>query len=209
MIFIMKLILFLVILIPFTMPLIATTTPSSHKNTYQIIKTSTDLTSTDKKIKHIAYTLSIKFTSIFEDALKNNIIKEKELFSTLYFPLTPLSASPKFTTFYDKFIDKNISPIQNQSLLEHPSIIFIVLVDKNGYLPSHNKDYTSKPLSSPLNRTKRIFNDRTGLLAARNTSGFILQNYSRDTGEQISDLSVPIFILGKHWGAIRIGYKRN
>jgi methyl-accepting chemotaxis protein len=56
------------------------------------------------------------------------------------------------------------------------------------------------------NRTKRIFNDRTGLRAAINEDAFLLQTYMRDTGEVMNDMSTPIVIAGKHWGGVRIGY---
>ena len=42
---------------------------------------------------------------------------------------------------------------------------------------------------------------------ARNLDGVLLQTYRRDTGEILNDLSVPIFINGKHWGGVRFGYK--
>ncbi|MBT7088489.1 chemotaxis protein, partial [bacterium] len=38
---------------------------------------------------------------------------------------------------------------------------------------------------------------------------FLLQIYIRDTGEIMADLSVPVFVLGRHWGAVRIGYIRE
>ncbi len=91
-------------------------------------------------------------------------------------------------------------------------IAFVVAVDRNGYLPTHNSRY-SQPLTGDRqkdlvnNRTKRIFNDKTGLAAARNTQPYLLQRYFRDTGEVMYDLSVPIFIKDRHWGAIRFGYK--
>jgi len=56
------------------------------------------------------------------------------------------------------------------------------------------------------NRTKRIFDDRTGIRAAQNTSPFLLQTYMRDTGEIMNDMSTPIIIDGRHWGGVRIGY---
>jgi methyl-accepting chemotaxis protein len=89
-----------------------------------------------------------------------------------------------------------------------------VAVDANGYLPSHNSKY-SRPLTdnpdynAKHNRAKRMFNDRTGLAAARNTQPYLLQKYSRDTGEELLDLSVPVMMQGKHWGAIRIGYTKQ
>jgi methyl-accepting chemotaxis protein len=54
-------------------------------------------------------------------------------------------------------------------------------------------------------RDKRIFNDQTGLKAAKNEKKFLLQVYLRDTGEIIADLSMPIYVNDKHWGALRVG----
>ncbi len=87
-------------------------------------------------------------------------------------------------------------------------------VDVNGYLPTHNSRY-SRPLTgigdtdTKWNRTKRLFSDRTGLAAAHNKEPYLLQRYSRDTGEVMSDLSVPVIIRNRHWGAIRIGYRQK
>jgi methyl-accepting chemotaxis protein len=36
---------------------------------------------------------------------------------------------------------------------------------------------------------------------------FLLQTYKCDTGEVMHDLSVPIYVNGKHWSGFRIGYK--
>jgi methyl-accepting chemotaxis protein len=54
-------------------------------------------------------------------------------------------------------------------------------------------------------RNKRIFSDKVGIALARNTKPFLLQTYMRDTGETVNDFSMPIFVAGKHWGAVRIG----
>ena len=62
-------------------------------------------------------------------------------------------------------------------------------------------------------RNRRIFNDRTGLAAGRNTKPFLLQTYRRDMGggnfSLMKDLSAPIIINGRHWGGLRIGFKIN
>ena len=84
-------------------------------------------------------------------------------------------------------------------------------MDRSGYVPSHNLRYTQRLTGDMMkdkdgNRTKRIFNDRTGLRAAVNEDSFILQTYLRDTGEVMNDMSTPIIIAGKHWGGVRIGY---
>ncbi|GAK87296.1 methyl-accepting chemotaxis protein [Vibrio ponticus] len=57
------------------------------------------------------------------------------------------------------------------------------------------------------NRTKRIFGDRVGQKCGSHTQTMLLQTYKRDTGEIMHDLSVPIYVNNKHWGAVRLGYK--
>lgn len=55
-------------------------------------------------------------------------------------------------------------------------------------------------------RDKRIFDDTTGSRGAKNTSPLLLQTYVRDTGEILNDLSLPIFVNHRHWGALRVGF---
>ncbi len=135
-----------------------------------------------------------------------------QLFDTFYIPI-PGTDPQKFHTQYDELTDGVLRPILDKYLNSDSRFIFVVAVDRNGYLPTHNSKY-SKPMTddndynTKWNRTKRIFNDRTGLAAARNKDAYLLQRYSRDTGEIMTDLSVPIFIKNRHWGAIRIGYKK-
>jgi methyl-accepting chemotaxis protein len=119
---------------------------------------------------------------------------------------------PKFNTAWDRLSDRDIQGIEEAVLTRSQALVFAVLVDKNGYLPTHNVRY-SQPLTHNLavdlvnNRTKRIFNDKTGLAAARSAAPFLVQRYQRDTGETMIDLSVPVLIRGTHWGAVRLGFR--
>nr|WP_226912392.1 MULTISPECIES: hypothetical protein [unclassified Halomonas] len=56
-------------------------------------------------------------------------------------------------------------------------------------------------------RSKRIFDDPTGSRCGAHEKPLLLQTYKRDTGEIMHDLSVPIYINGKHWGGFRVGYQ--
>ena len=150
-------------------------------------------------------------TSALEKWLSDKEVTPEKLFSFLYYPI-PKTDPPKFTTDYDGLSDRDIVAIQESILGRSAAIVYTVMVDRNGYLPTHNVRY-SQPLTGNLaadlvnNRTKRIFNDRTGLAAAQSQAPFLIQRYLRDTGEIMADLSVPIFVKGKHWGAVRIGYR--
>ena len=55
-------------------------------------------------------------------------------------------------------------------------------------------------------RNQRIFNDPAGLRAARNKQRFLLQTYMRDTGEIMTEVDMPVYIEGQHWGNLRLGF---
>jgi len=145
-----------------------------------------------------------------EAALKDRTLTTDGLFDRNYAPV-PNTDPQKFTTKFDGFFDRMISPIQEKIIARDSKVLFSICVDNNGYCPCHNLRYTKPLTGNPEqdknnNRTKRIFNDRTGIRCARNTDGFLLQTYRRDTGEILNDMSFPLVINGRHWGAIRIGY---
>ena len=146
-----------------------------------------------------------------EKGIAENRISAADLNDRNYRPIAG-SSPPKFSTAFDKFFDQVICPIQEEVLAKQGTVFFAICVDENGYVASHNLRYT-KPLTGDPetdkinNRTKRIFNDKTGLKAAQNTEPFLMQTYMRDTGEIMNDLSTPITINNRHWGAVHIGYK--
>lgn len=165
----------------------------------------------DQKIKGLAVHCADEVDDQLELLLTSGRMTTGQIFDTFYVPI-PNTDPQKYHTQYDQLTDAILQPILDKYLGFSERIAFVVAVDRNGYLPTHNARY-SQPLTgdrdtdAKRNRTKRMFNDRTGLAAARNTNGYLLQRYSRDTGESMSDLSVPIFIQGRHWGALRIGYQ--
>jgi methyl-accepting chemotaxis protein len=175
------------------------------------------LTSQEREMLALGNDFARRTTETIEKWLAAKELPPEKLFSFLYYPI-PNTDPPKFNTDYDRLADREgpggFVDIQEQAYNRSPNVIvYTVTVDKNGYLPTHNRRY-SMPLTGNLasdlvnNRTKRIFNDKTGLAAAQNSAPFLIQIYQRDTGETMADLSVPITVQGKHWGAIRIGYRR-
>jgi len=167
----------------------------------------------DQRVKSWAESCRDEITSQFELLLTSGKLSLPQLFDTFYIPI-PETSPQKFHTQYDQVTDGVLRPIIDKFLAMDERIAFVVPVDVNGYLPTHNSRYT-RPLTGvgdtdmQWNRTKRIFSDRTGLAAAHNTEPFLLQRYSRDTGEEMSDLSVPVIVQNRHWGAVRFGYRRK
>jgi methyl-accepting chemotaxis protein len=166
----------------------------------------------DLKVKEMALACRDEVLQEFQTLLAAKSLTVTQLFDTFYIPIANTSPQ-KFSTQYDKITEPVLKTILDKYLGKDSRLLFVVAVDKNGYLPTHNSKYSMPPTSDPnyntkFSREKRLFNDRTGLAAATNTQPFLLQKYSRDTGEELYDMSVPIFINDKHWGAIRIGYTK-
>ena len=149
-------------------------------------------------------------SAILAEGLRKGDLTRAELFDTDYIPI-PGTDPQKYHTAYDAFTDLNIQQHLDKFLSLDDQVVFAVLVDKNGYLPTHNTRY-SNPLSGDIekdktgNRTKRMFNDPVGLKAAQNIEDVLVQTYNRDTGEKMWDISAPVFVDGEHWGAFRVGY---
>jgi methyl-accepting chemotaxis protein len=148
---------------------------------------------------------------IFTEAIARGQISLEALFDRNYKPI-PNTNPQKHSTKFDAFTDRALPPIQESMLEKIPQLVYAGAVDNNGYFPTHNKKF-SQPLTGDYdtdlanNRTKRIFNDRTGARCGSNTKPFLLQTYKRDTGEVMHDMSVPIYVAGRHWGGFRVGYR--
>lgn len=145
---------------------------------------------------------------LFEEAIDNKALSAADAFDTEYQSYGNFEP-PKYHTKYDTYADKALLALQDE-MLKNPSVVFAVTVDNNGYLPTHNTKYQKtitgdKEKDKVGNRTKRIFNDPTGLAAAKNSQPGFLQVYKRDTGETMWDVSTPILVKGKQWGNFRIG----
>lgn len=171
-----------------------------------------ELNETERQMLNIADECRKEIVAEFESILATNTLSFNQLFDTFYIPI-PNTDPQKYSTQYDKITDQRLRIIFDKYLASDERLLFVVATDKNGYVPTHNSKY-SKPLTDDSdynvknNRTKRIFNDRTGLAAARNVEPYLMQKYQRDTGNNSYDLSMPIFIKNKHWGAVRIGFNQ-
>jgi methyl-accepting chemotaxis protein len=124
---------------------------------------------------------------------------------------------PQYRTRFLAALEDLLPPIQEPLLEADPRMVFCAAVDRNGYLPVHNRKYSQpqRPGETGWNianaRTRRIFDDRAGLAAARNVRPYIIQVYAREMGNGVTvmmrEVDAPIRVFGKHWGGFRSAYK--
>jgi len=163
------------------------------------------------RAKMLARTISGKF----EAAMDDGSLSMDDLMDENY-QLIPGTDPEQFMTRFVEFTDRELTELQEQVLETDNRIVFCAAVDRNGFLPTHNKKF-SQPQGSDVawntanSRNRRMFNDRVGLAAGQNTHPHLIQTYRRDMGGGVfalmQDASAPITIRGRHWGGFRIGYK--
>lgn len=126
------------------------------------------------------------------------------------FQQIPDSNPERYKTSYDAEIEKPLTEVFDKTLSRLDGCVYALAVDNKGFAPAHNSKFSHPPTGDYdkdilHTRHKRIFSDPVGIKLARNREPFLFQSYIRDTGEIINDLSMPIFIDGRHWGAVRVG----
>ncbi|KIL98453.1 Methyl-accepting chemotaxis protein [Paramagnetospirillum magnetotacticum MS-1] len=149
-----------------------------------------------------------------ESAVERGEISLEKLFDETYQPIPGTSPQQVSAPFAD-LTDRLFPEVQEKALVQFPKAVFCVGVDRNGYLPTHNTKFSQPQGSDPVwndanCRNRRMFTDPTGLAAARNTSKpSLVQTYRRQMGDKsvlMIDVSSPIMVKGRHWGALRLGY---
>ncbi|PAU62921.1 chemotaxis protein [Pseudomonas sp. PICF141] len=147
----------------------------------------------------------------FEADIDQGRISLDDLFDRNYQAI-PNTSPAKYQTRFDRYTDQVLPGIQEPLLPRHEGLVFAIACTQQGYVPTHNTVF-SQPLTGDVqvdtlqNRTKRKFADRTGIRCGSHQQAVLLQTYTRDTGELMHDLSVPIMLKGRHWGGLRLGYK--
>lgn len=175
----------------------------------------TDVETEDSPFIHAAIEAASAIAQRFEEGIANREITLAELFDEHYRAI-PGSNPAQMMSAFVHFTDGVLPEIQEPVLDLSEQITFCAAVDRKAFLPTHNLKFSQPQGADPLknamtSRNRRIFNDRTGLRAATNKSAFLLQTYRREmsAGQYIlmKDVSAPIWVQGKHWGALRIGYR--
>ncbi|NNN13122.1 MAG: hypothetical protein HKL81_05160 [Acidimicrobiaceae bacterium] len=167
----------------------------------------------DKEMVDILQMKVEEIREAYERALRDGRAKDFELFDTNYIAIPgtdPQQFLSKFTYVSEEILPKIIDPP-----LENSSVDYLVLHDNNGYIPIHNRNASQPQGSDPVwnnqySRHRRIYSDKVAKKAAESLAPFIIQIYRRDLGgghySLIKDVSAPLYIKGRKWGCVRLGY---
>lgn len=165
----------------------------------------------ERAVKHAA-----EISSLFEKLVNDGRLTLETLFDNQYVPI-PGTNPQQFNTRYVDVLETVVPGILEPLLESDSRMIYCAIVDRNAYLPVHNKKYSfpQRPDDPGWNiancRNKRIFDDRAGLCAARSARPYVIQAYPRDMGNGViilmKEIDAPIRVFGRHWGGFRTAYK--
>jgi methyl-accepting chemotaxis protein len=171
----------------------------------------------DAPLIRIVVDTAKQISKAFETAIERGDISLDQLMDEKYREI-PGTNPKQYLTDYVAFTDRILPAIQDPIQKIDPRVVFCVAWARGGYLPTHNPNYRlpqgPDPVWNNANcRNKRLFNDRAVKKVAANTKPFLLQTYRRDMGGGnfvlMKDVSSPIHIRGRHWGAFRMGFRQS
>lgn len=133
-----------------------------------------------------------------------------KIFDNDYEPI-PGTNPQKYRTSYDQAVEQPLQDIYERMVSEIDGVAFCGAFDLKGYLPAFLKKFSAQPTGDyqqdlRTSRHKRIFDDPTNRRALSNQGYALFQTYVRDTGEVLCDISMPLRVNGRHWGAFRMGF---
>ena len=158
-----------------------------------------------------------RISAAFEAAIERGEIRLDQLMDENYREI-PGTDPKQYFTDYVEFTDRILPPIQDPLQKTDPRIVFCVAWANSGYLPTHNPNYRRPQGPDPVwnnanCRNRRLFKDRAVKKVAANTKPFLLQTYRRDMGGGnfvlMKDVSSPIYVRGRRWGAFRMGFRQS
>jgi methyl-accepting chemotaxis protein len=158
----------------------------------------------------------VELAVIFERGVASGAISVEDLFDADYVEISGTNPVQYRTKFLD-WAERALPAFQETFLAKDKRVAFCAVVDRNGYLPVHNKVYSQpqRPGDVAWNtancRNRRIFNDAAGLAAGQNQRSYLIQSYARDMGGgntvMMREIDVPVRVRGRHWGGFRTAYK--
>jgi methyl-accepting chemotaxis protein len=154
-------------------------------------------------------------SSALESAIDRNDFTLASLFDFNYRPIAN-SDPEQFDVVCSSHLDRLLTPLIDGALRFGEAVSYCLAIDTNAFCCTHNTKFSHKQSSNRVwnmanCRNRRFFKDRVGLAAARNTERALLLAYQRDMGGgtlvPMMDVSSPIMVKGRHWGAVRLGFR--
>jgi len=177
--------------------------------TEQVQGTLAQLKTGDTQFDQVV-TVAEEYRDVVSAELERLAAKGIDVFDRRY-QLIDGSNPKRYTTCYDALCERLLQAAGDAAVTKCAGVVYALALDGNGYAPAHNSKFSKPPTGDYATdlvgtRHKRIFDDLVGLKLARSEAPSLFQTYLRDTGETLGDLSMPVHVGQRRWGAVRVGF---
>lgn len=153
------------------------------------------------------------FEELFEEAVASGRLGLAELFDEEY-QLIAGSDPKQYRIRSGRFLEQIAPAVQEPILEGYEGVRGSCLHDRNGFRPMMNVCFSQAQRpdtawNAKYARHRSFATDEAGLAASRNTEPVLVQAYRRTAMGKVEltkDVSVPIFVRGRHWGSLRTVY---
>ena len=148
--------------------------------------------------------------ALLQRAVDEHELSEADLFDDAYQPVAGTDP-PRCTTRFTAWFRRHVQAVEDAYLESSPAYRLALVVDRNAYVAVSNS-ITDQPLTGEPqhdlvhNRSQRRFTEPAIVRGCANRQGVILQVYARDGGAVMSLLAHPLWVCGRHWGALFLGF---
>ncbi len=148
----------------------------------------------DEKMEEYLRGFATTLTSKITEDVDQGLIRQETLFDFTY----EKREDGKFSSRFDNYFEVQILPLLKRWKTVDNNMVYVVVMDRNGYIPVHlNPERSGVRMEDPISQ------------AGAKTEVILGQAFRRPReagGELVNDISAPLFIKGRHWGCVRIGY---
>ena len=118
----------------------------------------------------------------------------------------------RYSTGYTDHFEELVQPLYDQAVAEIAGAVFMAAADLRGYTPTQTRalarPLTGDPRRDATGNFTRLFHNTSELerRALQSEAPLLVQTYARKAGQVLLDVSVPLFVDGRRWGALRCGF---
>jgi methyl-accepting chemotaxis protein len=159
---------------------------------------------TRKTVVSLAKNCAAEIESKVEQAEARGDLNVGTMFDRMYIPV-PSTSPTQYRTSYDSWADEIISPILKSTLGKKPDLMYILLMDPNGYMPVTPAIREINQIPVPK-EPRSISDTQLDLEAAKCVGPEIFRSVGSTSDGMIMEIVVPVILRNRPWGVIRVGY---
>jgi len=153
--------------------------------------------------------LSTYYRDRIQQVMESIAARGVDVFDRRYQPVTGTNPQ-KYEVAYAKHFDRELQALMDEARREIGAIYFLVM-DTNGFVATHHAASSQPPTGDAAvdnlhSRQRRFYNStEVERKRAANTAPYLLQTYTRNTGEVLDDVTLPVMVQGRRYGSLCVG----